>query len=96
MATELSNYANDYRLRYRSADADNISHVGIADQLADYNVVPLPPEATYSMYSDGVGTSADPFVNYPMTPLPAAASFQGQVNFPDNDGLGPIGDRINV
>ena len=29
MATELNNYDNDYRLRYRNTDAANVSGVGI-------------------------------------------------------------------
>ena len=101
MATELSNYDNDYRLRYRTVPTTPgdltsgiVSRVGINVQAADYNVAPLPP-ATYGMYESGSGTSADPFENFE-TPNPTMtpASFAGQVAFPDNDGLGPIADRL--
>ena len=102
MATELSNYANDYRLRYRTfpTTAGNlttgaVSGVGISAQANDYNVMPLPAEADYGMYADGTGTAADPFENFDPQPFPlVGASFAGQVDFPDNDGLGPIADRL--
>ena len=101
MATELSNYANDYRLRYRTfpttagdLTTGAVSSVGINTQAADYNVMPLPAEADYGMYVDGTGTAADPYENFDPQPFPlTGASFAGQVDFPDNDGLGPIADR---
>ena len=102
MATELSNYANDYRLRYRTfptaADGNlasgDVSRVGINVQAADYNIMELPDETEYGMYVDGVGTAADPFENFDPQPFPVlGVSFQGAVDFPDNDGLGPIADR---
>ena len=66
MATELSNYDNDYRLRYRTfpttagdLTTGDVSRVGIQANATDYNVMPLPAEADYGMYEDGVGTAAD-------------------------------------
>ena len=102
MATELSNYANDYRLRYRTfpttagdLTTGTVSGVGISAQANDYNVMPLPDEDEYSMYGDGTGTAADPFNAFEdQPPELTGASFAGQVDFPDNDGLGPIADRI--
>ena len=97
MATELSNYDNDYRLRYRNQDAANVSGVGVSVQYADYNVAPLPNEATYSMYGAGAGTSASPFNAFPgQTPTLTAASFAGMVDFPKNDGLGAIEGRYSL
>lgn len=96
MATELNNYDNDYRLRYRNTDAANVSGVGITTTYADYNVAPLPP-ATYGMYESGSGTSADPFENFE-TPNPTMtpASFSGMVDFPRNDGRGAIQGRYSL
>ena len=97
MATELSNYDNDYRLRYRNQDAANVSGVGVSVQYADYNVAPLPNEATYSMYGAGAGTAASPFNAFPgQTPTLTAASFAGMVDFPKNDGLGAIEGRYSL
>ena len=97
MATELSNYDNDYRLRYRNADAANISGVGIQTAYADYNVVPLPDEDTYGMYADGTGTAADPYNAFAdQPPALTAASFAGMVDFPKNDGLGAISGRYSL
>ena len=97
MATELSNYDNDYRLRYRNQDAANVSGVGVSAQYADYNVAPLPNEATYSMYGAGAGTSASPFNAFPgQPPTLTAASFAGMVDFPKNDGLGAIEGRYSL
>ena len=96
MATELNNYDNDYRLRYRNVDAANVSRVGINVQATDYNVAPLPP-ATYGMYESGSGTSADPFENFEEpNPTMTPASFSGMVEFPRNDGLGTILGRYSL
>ena len=95
MATELSNYDNDYRLRYRTSTAADISGVGIDATYADYNVVPLPDEADYGLYAEGTGTAADPFDSEAWG-LAAAASFAGQVTFPKNDGLGAIEGRYSL
>ena len=95
MATELNNYENDYRLRYRTGSAGNISGVGINVEYADYNVVPLPNEATYGLYGDSnVQTEAADSAAWPLEL--AETSFSGLVEFPDNDGRGPIADRIDV
>ena len=96
MATELNNYDNDYRLRYRNTDSANVSVVGIEATATDYNVAPLPP-ATYGMYESGAGTSASPFENF-KTPNPTMtpASFAGMVTFPKNDGLGAIKGRYSL
>lgn len=104
MATELSNYANDYRLRYRTfpttagnLTTGNVSRVGIETQAADYNVMPLPDEDEYGMYADGTGTAADPYENFDPQPFPlTGASFAGQVAFPRNDGLGAIQGRYSL
>ena len=96
MATELSNYENDYRLRYRTSTAADISGVGIIAQYADYNVVPLPDETEYGLYGDSdlaAGEAADSEA-WPLQP--AAASFAGMVDFPANDGLGPIEGRYSI
>ena len=95
MATELSNYDNDYRLRYRTSTAADISGVGIDATYADYNVVPLPDETDYGLYAEGTGTAADPFDSEAWG-LAAAASFAGQVDFPKNDGLGAIEGRYSL
>ena len=95
MATELSNYDNDYRLRYRTSTAADISGVGIDGTYADYNVVPLPDETDYGLYAEGTGTAADPFDSEAWG-LAAAASFAGQVTFPKNDGLGAIEGRYSL
>ena len=105
MATELSNYDNDYRLRYRTAPttagdltSGTVSQVGIGVQAADYNIIPLPAEDDYGMYVDGVGTTADPFENFDPQPFPlaAATSFAGEVDFPKNDGLGALDGRYSL
>ena len=104
MATELSNYDNDYRLRYRTfpttagdLTTGDVSRVGIAANATDYNVMPLPAEADYGMYEDGVGTAADPLTNFDPQPFPlTGASFAGQVDFVRNDGLGALDGRYSI
>ena len=104
MATELSNYDNDYRLRYRTSPTTAgdlttgaVSRVGIQANATDYNVMPLPAEADYGMYVDGTGTAADPFENFDPQPFPlTAASFAGMVDFPRNDGLGALDGRYSI
>jgi hypothetical protein len=104
MATELSNYDNDYRLRYRTSPTTagdlttgTVSQVGIGVQAADYNVMPLPVEADYGMYADGTGTAADPYNAFAdQPPALTAASFAGMVDFPRNDGLGALDGRYSI
>ena len=71
MATELSNYDNDYRERYRGAN--NPSVIGVETAAAANASIPMPNEATYGMYADGSGTAADPF-NVETFDLPAAST----------------------
>ena len=52
MATELSNYANDYRNRYRVVQ-NNSATIGWNRRVSDYNVRGLPSEANYGMYAAG-------------------------------------------
>ncbi len=104
MATELSNYDNDYRLRYRTfpttagdLTTGDVSRVGIQANATDYNVMPLPVEAVYGMYADGPGTAADPlnaFADQP--PALTGASFAGMVDVPKNDGLGALEGRYSI
>ena len=105
MATELSNYDNDYRLRYRTSPTTagdlttgTVSQVGIGVQAADYNVVPLPDEDDYGMYATGTGTTADPYNYFDDQPfgLDAAAIFSGMGDFPRNDGLGALDGRYSI
>ena len=64
MATELSNYDNDYRERYRGTTAPSITGWDVV-QAANVSV-PMPDEATY----DGAGEAADSQAS----PLPAAST----------------------
>ena len=65
MATELSNYDNDYRVRYRITATTDLGtpavRLVLKQHLTDNNVRPLPDEAEYSMYNDGDGSADDPF-----------------------------------
>ena len=104
MATELSNYDNDYRLRYRTfpttagdLTTGDVSRVGIQANATDYNVMPLPVEADYGMYAEGTGTAADPYNYFDDQPFDlTAASFAGMVTFPRNDGLGALDGRYSI
>ena len=71
MATELSNYANDYRERYRGTTAPSITGWAAA-QTANVSV-PMPDETTYGLYGSGSGTAADPF-NSTTGTLPSAST----------------------
>ena len=71
MATELSNYDNDYRERYRGVN--NPSIIGWDTAQAANVSVPMPDEATYGLYGEGAGTAADPY-NSTFGPLPAAST----------------------
>ena len=59
MATELSNYDNDYRERYRTQTTASIT--GWETAQAANNVVRMPDETQYGLYADGSGTLADPY-----------------------------------
>ena len=71
MATELSNYDNDYRERYRGTTAPSIT--GQATAQAANVSLPMPDETSYGLYGEGSGTAADPF-NSTTGPLPAAST----------------------
>ena len=71
MATELSNYANDYRERYRGTTDGSITGWDAA-QSANVSV-PMPDETSYGMYASGAGTTASPF-NVETFTLPAAST----------------------
>ena len=59
MATELSNYDNDYRERYRGPS--NPSITGWSTVQAANATVLMPDETVYGLYGEGSGTTADPF-----------------------------------
>ena len=70
MATELSNYDNDYRERYRGTTAPSIT--GWATVQAANVSVPMPDETVYGLYGDSVlsaAEAADSQANF----LPAAS-----------------------
>ena len=97
MATELSNYANDYRVRYRitTTTDDGTPAVRWDAAASNYNVVELPDEAEYSMYHDGDGTADDPFVEE-HTAQGDATTITAYYALPAGDGLGPIQGRYSL
>ena len=97
MATELSNYAKDYRVRYRlqSAPAEGVPTVRWDGSASNYNVVQMPPEATYSLYSSGAGTASSPFKEEHLD-QGAATSITSYYTLPKNDGLGGINGRYSL
>ena len=71
MATELSNYDNDYRERYRGPN--NPSVIGFEAAMAANATIPMPNEAVYGLYGDSdlaAGDAADSAA----WPLPAAST----------------------
>ena len=95
MATELSNYDNDYRLRYRTfpttagdLTTGDVSRVGIQANATDYNVMPLPAEADYVCMLMVLVLLLIP-ENFDQPDLTAAALLV--IDFPRNDGLGVYG-----
>ena len=68
MATELSNYANDYRLRYRQQNTGSITGWGVAQ--AANPTIPLPDEEVYGLYGG------------PQDPLTSGLEFQDSVAWP--------------
>ena len=71
MATELSNYANDYRERYRGTTAPSITGWETA-QAANVSV-PMPDETVYGLYGDS-DLSAGDAADSQAWPLPAAST----------------------
>jgi len=71
MATELSNYDNDYRERYRGTTAPSITGWETA-QAANVSV-PMPDETVYGLYGDS-DLSAGEAADSQAWPLPAAST----------------------
>ena len=71
MATELSNYDNDYRERYRGTTAPSITGWETA-QAANVSV-PMPDETEYGLYGDS-DLSAGEAADSQAWPLPAAST----------------------
>ena len=71
MATELSNYDNDYRERYRGTTAPSITGWSVA-QAANVSV-PMPDETEYGLYGDS-DLSAGEAADSQAWPLPAAST----------------------
>ena len=71
MATELSNYDNDYRERYRGTTAPSITGWETA-QTANVSV-PMPDETEYGLYGDS-DLSAGEAADSQAWPLPAAST----------------------
>ena len=71
MATELSNYDNDYRERYRGTTAPSITGWAVA-QAANVSV-PMPDETVYGLYGDS-DLSAGEAADSQAWPLPAAST----------------------
>ena len=71
MATELSNYDNDYRERYRGTTAPSITGV-FTVQAANVSV-PMPDETEYGLYGDS-DLSAGEAADSQAWPLPAAST----------------------
>ena len=71
MATELSNYDNDYRERYRGTTAPSIT--GWATVQAANVSVPMPDETVYGLYGDS-DLSAGEAADSQAWPLPAAST----------------------
>ena len=98
MATELNNYANDYRVRYRiqSSPATGTPTVKWKGGAAsNYNVIGLPAESSYNMYSSGSGTVCSPFAERHLengTPTNVTSYY---THGPGN-GLGPIDGRYSL
>ena len=71
MATELSNYDNDYRERYRGTTAPSIT--GWETVQAANVSVPMPDETVYGLYGDS-DLSAGEAADSQAWPLPAAST----------------------
>ena len=71
MATELSNYQNDYRERYRGTTAPSI--IGWETAQAANVSVPMPDETVYGLYGNN-DLSAGDAADSQAWPLPAAST----------------------
>ena len=71
MATELSNYDNDYRERYRGPN--NPSVIGFEAAMPANATIPMPDETTYGLYGDS-DLSAGDEADSAAWPLQVAAS----------------------
>ena len=81
MATELSNYDNDYRERYRGTTAPSITGWAVA-QAANVSV-PMPDETEYGLYGDS-DLSAGEAADSQAWPLPAASTDLALLPDPSN------------
>ena len=71
MATELSNYDNDYRERYRGPN--NPSVIGFEAAMAANATIPMPDETVYGLYGDSDLAGGDA-ADSAAWPLPAAST----------------------
>ena len=81
MATELSNYDNDYRERYRGTTAPSIT--GWETVQAANVSVPMPDETVYGLYGDS-DLSAGEAADSQAWPLPAASTDLALLPDPSN------------
>jgi hypothetical protein len=94
MATELSNYDNDYRERYRVTQAD-VCEVGVEAAATAYNIIPMPDETTYGLYGDSDLENGD-LADSAAWPLQAAAVAVGTALPNVTSLLGPIQGRYSL
>ena len=92
MATELSNYDNDYRERYRGPN--NPSVIGFEAAMPANATIPMPDETVYGLYGD---SDLQKLVTSDSAAWPLPAASTDLVELPDvTNGTGEIQGRYSL